>query len=658
MYGGYDGQRGPPRAGIGAQGAAQNVAPANLAAAPTASSSGERYSLFLSGIPIELSDKRLHDVLETVGYIVKINRMRDAAGKPKAFGFVEYGDAEHVLRALELLNGITLIGQNREQKTLTVKADAKVRARLDEYETSRMKDSRIENQTAFAKDQLDEILAAIRKNPTEGQDDGEEELNADGTRSYRVPAHLQDLAPGDLPEESRGLITREIAFFRESAAKREAAAKQAEDKRQREKLERDEPLRRSGPPSGPSVPSSGRQPLPAQGSQYSSRADSPRNDQRGRFGSQASPPPRSASSDPMGRFVPSSANGPPSGPSGSVLSDEDAERLRQQRQHEDNERQYRQRLSRWEAREKTKSSQVDRDRQSKHNETQADERRRLDMLARCRNFDDDEEAENGNEAFIVDRYESILQSLLKSAADRCLEISRMRWRNQRRQASRREREQDQRDAELEAEEAERLKQESDQFLARQAEMFASMSASSSKPEGSGEPTKLKLVGSATVDTRAEEKLKAKAPAIFTAADEDDEDRGKKKRELIPLSYSDDEDEDTKAQKKQRKLKDLVGSIPNDKNGLWKYNVHWEQLNENIIRNKIQPFVAKKCVEYLGSEEEELISAVIDNMNAHKGPADLAEEVEPVLAEEAEEFVIKVYRHLIFELLSALHGIKI
>lgn len=81
------------------------------------------------------------ETLQTVGYIVKINRMRDAAGKPKAFGFVEYGDAEHVLRALELLNGITLIGQNREQKTLTVKADAKVRARLDEYETSRMKDS-------------------------------------------------------------------------------------------------------------------------------------------------------------------------------------------------------------------------------------------------------------------------------------------------------------------------------------------------------------------------------------------------------------------------------------------------------------------------------------------------------------------------------------
>jgi RNA-binding protein 25 len=26
--------------------------------------------------------------------------------------------------------------------------------------------------------------------------------------------HLQDLGPEDLPEESRGLITREIAFFR------------------------------------------------------------------------------------------------------------------------------------------------------------------------------------------------------------------------------------------------------------------------------------------------------------------------------------------------------------------------------------------------------------------------------------------------------------
>lgn len=99
----------------------------------------------------------------------------------------------------------------------------------------------------------------------------------------------------------------------------------------------------------------------------------------------------------------------------------------------------------------------------------------------------------------------------------------------------------------------------------------------------------------------------------------------------------------------------------------------------MVRDKLRPFAAKKSVEYLGSEEEEVIDTVIENMRAHKGPQELADELEPVswlhtaillsrvpdfevslqvLAEEAEEFVIKIYRMLNFELLSALHGVKL
>lgn len=43
-------------------------------------------------------------------------------------------------------------------------------------------------------------------------------------------AHLQDLGPDDLPEQSRGQITKEIAFFRDQAAKREQARKDQADK--------------------------------------------------------------------------------------------------------------------------------------------------------------------------------------------------------------------------------------------------------------------------------------------------------------------------------------------------------------------------------------------------------------------------------------------
>ena len=70
-----------------------------------------------------------------------MRRIRDAAGVPKAFAFVEYGDPESVLRCLELLNGVSVIGQDRQQTTLNIKADAKLRTRLDEHEAGRMKTS-------------------------------------------------------------------------------------------------------------------------------------------------------------------------------------------------------------------------------------------------------------------------------------------------------------------------------------------------------------------------------------------------------------------------------------------------------------------------------------------------------------------------------------
>lgn len=49
----------------------------------------------------------------------------------------------------------------------------------------------------------------------------------------------------------------------------------------------------------------------------------------------------------------------------------------------------------------------------------------------------------------------------------------------------------------------------------------------------------------------------------------------------------------------------------------------------MVHTKLRPFVAKKSVEYLGSEEDEVIDTVIENMRAHKGPQELADELEPV-----------------------------
>lgn len=75
-YTGYEGGRGPPRAGLGAQGAAQNLPVPNLPgangsngdAAGSPAPASEKYSLFMSGIPASLSDTRLREVLEVRHY--------------------------------------------------------------------------------------------------------------------------------------------------------------------------------------------------------------------------------------------------------------------------------------------------------------------------------------------------------------------------------------------------------------------------------------------------------------------------------------------------------------------------------------------------------------------------------------------------------------
>lgn len=672
------------RAGIGAQGAAQNVPPANLNPYPQgggppqqqqqsggAGDDGwgagipaqEKYSLFVSGIPAKLEDRELEDILYAVGSFLKINRIRDAEGKPKGFGFVEYGDAESVLRCLALINGAQVTAADGEEKTLMVKADAKVRERLNTHEAGRMMTSELDDQTALCRDQLQQVLKTIAKKASAieaGEAQEEIEYNPDGSKKFKIPAHLQDLEPGDLPEEQRELVTREIAFFRERAAKREEANRAAEDKRnQARKREEEERRRQILARSSNNNNSNAGSPRPDQGRGGFGQAPSQQQQHRPEYdsrGSRAASPPSGSSryqrhddpqsyNRPVG-FVASSSNASSAGRQGTQMSDEDMEKARLKREQDANEREYQARLGRWQQKERARLQAIEREKQEKYAETKAAEKRRQETLDKCAHFDEEEEADRANgELFVVDR---------------------PRWRKYRQQARRREIEQDKRDQELEIEEAARLQKESEDFLARQAEMFASMTGlgtgegTSSEPKKlsllSAQPSKAKATAASASATSGEEAKPKPAKAVF-GGDDEDESANKKKRELIPLSYSDDEDDETNIEKKKRKLKDLVSAIPTDKAELWQYGVRWDKLDETLLRNKMRPFAAQKSVEYLGAEEPEVVDTVLENMRAHKGPADLADELEPVLAEEAEEFVIKVYRHLNFELLSAVHGIS-
>ncbi|CAB5186421.1 unnamed protein product [Rhizophagus irregularis] len=71
--------------------------------------------------------------------------------------------------------------------------------------------------------------------------------------------------------------------------------------------------------------------------------------------------------------------------------------------------------------------------------------------------------------------------------------------------------------------------------------------------------------------------------------------------------------------------------------------HWrlyQRIKENILSKKLQPFVSKRIVEYLGVQEYELVSFGIDHLRNKKSAEDLTKGMMMTLDEESELFVKK------------------
>lgn len=140
---------GPTRhPGLGAPGQPANLpvpnahpSPSPAPIIPRSAPTGELYSLFVSSIADGLDDVWLERLLNVPGPLVTLRRIKDPNGKPKAFGYAEYGDPETVLRCLEVLNGAQVpvnAGRNGT-KPLKISVDEKTKGRLDAYESTRIK---------------------------------------------------------------------------------------------------------------------------------------------------------------------------------------------------------------------------------------------------------------------------------------------------------------------------------------------------------------------------------------------------------------------------------------------------------------------------------------------------------------------------------------
>eukprot|EP00088_Acartia_fossae_P022445 TRINITY_DN23646_c0_g1_i1.p1 TRINITY_DN23646_c0_g1~~TRINITY_DN23646_c0_g1_i1.p1 ORF type:complete len:312 (-),score=155.05 TRINITY_DN23646_c0_g1_i1:992-1927(-) len=152
--------------------------------------------------------------------------------------------------------------------------------------------------------------------------------------------------------------------------------------------------------------------------------------------------------------------------------------------------------------------------------------------------------------------------------------------------------------------------------------------------------------------------KMKVADIFNQ-DNDDEDDHKPKKKLKPLptSLSDKKDKSStnnasannSVDDKKKHIKSLIEKIPTDKTALFEYSIDWDLVDNQLMEKRIRPWINKKIAEYIGEPEPSLTDFICSKVLAGSAPKAILDDVQMVLDDEAEVFVVKMWRLLIYEI---------
>merc|ERR1712020_771490 len=108
---------------------------------------------------------------------------------------------------------------------------------------------------------------------------------------------------------------------------------------------------------------------------------------------------------------------------------------------------------------------------------------------------------------------------------------------------------------------------------------------------------------------------------------------------------------TSSEDKRKHIKSLIDKIPTDKTALFQYPIDWDLVDNPLMEKRIRPWVTKKINEYIGEPEPTLTDFICSKVLAGSRPDAVLEDVRMVLDEEADVFVVKMWRLLIYEIES-------
>nr|KAF6486965.1 RNA binding motif protein 25 [Rousettus aegyptiacus]BAE89573.1 unnamed protein product [Macaca fascicularis] len=141
-------------------------------------------------------------------------------------------------------------------------------------------------------------------------------------------------------------------------------------------------------------------------------------------------------------------------------------------------------------------------------------------------------------------------------------------------------------------------------------------------------------------------------SVFNKFEDEDSDDVPRKRKLVPLDYGEDDKNAAKGtvntEEKRKHIKSLIEKIPTAKPELFAYPLDWSIVDSILMERRIRPWINKKIIEYIGEEEATLVDFVCSKVMAHSSPQSILDDVAMVLDEEAEVFIVKMWRLLIYE----------
>ncbi|MEQ2184661.1 putative RNA-binding protein 25 [Goodea atripinnis] len=155
---------------------------------------------------------------------------------------------------------------------------------------------------------------------------------------------------------------------------------------------------------------------------------------------------------------------------------------------------------------------------------------------------------------------------------------------------------------------------------------------------------------------------AAVDSVFNKFDDEEADEQPRKRKLVPLDYGDDDKSlgldgadistakggSVNTEEKRKHIKSLIEKIPTARPELFSYPLDWSMVDSTLMDRRIRPWINKKIIEYIGEEEATLVDFVCSKIMAHSTPQGILDDVAMVLDEEAEVFIVKMWRLLIYE----------